>query len=121
MPRKILVADDIEDVKTIVRLLLESSGYDIVTAHDGFEAVEKAKAEKPDLIILDIMMPRLDGFEVCEKLKADPETATIPVIMCSVMSQSETRQRALDMGVVAYIPKPFDPEELRRIVAETLG
>jgi CheY-like chemotaxis protein len=75
MAKKILVADDEDDVKVVVQLFLESKGFEIVTAYDGLDALDKARKERPDLILLDVMMPVLDGFDVCKKLKADPKTA----------------------------------------------
>lgn len=116
MAKKILIADDEEDVKIVVQLFLESKGYEIVTAFDGLDALERAKEEKPDLIILDIMMPILDGFEVCKKLKADPELTAIPVVMLSASSHSESKQRGLDAGAVDYLIKPFEPEQLDRVI-----
>ena len=117
MSKKILIADDEEDVKVIVQLFLESKGYEIVTAFDGLDALDKIKEEKPDLILLDIMMPILDGFEVCRKLKADPDTAGIPVVMLSASTHSESKQRGLDAGAVDYIIKPFEPEHLEKVVS----
>ena len=121
MPKKILIADDEEDIKTIVQLLLETQGYQIVTAFDGLDALDKVKTEKPDLILLDIMMPILDGFEVCKRLKDDPETASIPVIMLSASAHAESRQKGLDAGAVNYIVKPFEPEYLEEVVRKTLS
>lgn len=121
MSKKILIADDEEDVKVVVQLYLESKGYEIVTAFDGLDAIDKAREEKPDLILLDIMMPVLDGFAVCKKLKADPDTAGIPVIMLSASSHSESKQKGLDAGAINYIIKPFVPENLEKIVSETLA
>lgn len=121
MPKKILVADDEEDVKIIVQLFLESKGYEIVTAYDGLDAIDKAKSERPDLILLDIMMPVLDGFEVCRRLKSEPSTAPVPVIMISASSQSESKKRGLEAGAVDYIVKPFEPDHLAKVLAKHLG
>ena len=121
MAKKILIADDEEDVKVVVQLFLESKGYEIVTAFDGLDALQKAKDEKPDMILLDIMMPLIDGFEVCRKLKEDPETAEIPVIMLSASSHAESKQKGLDVGAIDYIVKPFVPENLENVVRGILG
>jgi two-component system alkaline phosphatase synthesis response regulator PhoP len=121
MAKKILIADDEEDVKAVVQLFLESKGYLTVTAFDGLDAIERAKEEHPDLIILDIMMPIIDGFEVCKKLKADPSLAKIPVIMLSASSHSESKQRGLEAGAVDYLIKPFEPEQLERVIKNILA
>lgn len=120
MNKKILIADDEEDVKIVVQLYLESKGYEVVTAFDGLDAVDKVKAEKPDLVLLDIMMPILDGFEVARKLKADPQTASIPIIMLSASAHAESKQRGMQAGAVDYIVKPFVPENLESVIRKTL-
>lgn len=121
MAKKILIADDEEDIKIVVQLYLESKGYEIVTAFDGLDAVDKAKSEMPDLILLDIMMPIIDGFEVCRRLKADPATAHIPVVMLSAASQTESKKRGLSAGAADYIVKPFEPEHLHKILSGLLS
>lgn len=121
MPKKILIADDEEDVKVVVQLYLESKGYEIHTAYDGLDAIDKARAEMPDLLLLDIMMPVIDGFEVCRRLKSDPATAGIPIVMLSAASQTESKDRALSAGAADYIVKPFDPDQLESVVAAVLG
>ncbi len=119
--KKIMIADDEEDIKVVMQLFLESKGYDIVTAFDGLDTIEKAKSEHPDLILLDVMMPVIDGFEVCKRLKADPATFAIPIIMVSAASHAESKQRGLEAGAVDYVVKPFEPELLAQRVLETLG
>lgn len=121
MAKKILIADDEEDVKLIVQLFLESKGYEIVTAFDGLDAIDKVKAEKPDLILLDLMMPLIDGFEVCRRLRDNAETANIPIVMLSAASQTESKQRAIEAGAVDYIVKPFEPDHLQSVVKDILG
>jgi two-component system alkaline phosphatase synthesis response regulator PhoP len=120
MSKKILIADDEEDVKVVVQLFLESKGYEIVTAFDGLDALDKTRQEKPDLILLDIMMPIMDGFEVCKKIKADPVTAEIPVVMLSASSHSESKARGLEAGAVEYIIKPFEPDQLEETLRRHL-
>lgn len=120
MGKKILIADDEDDVKVVVQLFLESRGYDILTAYDGLDALDKAKTERPDLILLDLMMPVVDGFEVCKKLKAQPETASIPVVMISASTQEESRQKGLDAGAVDFMVKPFQPEALDKLLHKIL-
>lgn len=119
--KKILLADDEEDIKTVVKLFLESKGYEVVTAFDGLDTLDKVKTEKPDLILLDIMMPLVDGFEVCKRLKEDETTASIPIVMLSAASKVDSVKKGLDAGAVEYIVKPFEPAKLEEIVARVLG
>lgn len=121
MARKILIADDEEDVKIVIRLFLESKGYEVETAYDGLDAIDKVKTWKPELILLDVMMPLIDGFEVCRRLKDDPATAAIPIVMVSAASQTESKKRGLSAGAADYIVKPFEPEELHDVIARLLG
>jgi DNA-binding response OmpR family regulator len=121
MAKKILIADDEEDVKCVLQMFLESKGYRVCTAYDGLDAIDQTRREKPDLILLDIMMPLLDGFEVCKKLKADPETAAIPVVMVSASSYAESVQKGLDAGACEYIVKPFEPVDLDKLIHKVLG
>lgn len=117
---KILLADDEEDIKTVISLYLGSKGYEVVTAYDGLDAIDKAKSEKPDLILLDVMMPIMNGFEVCQKLKDDPDTQDIPIIMLSAAAQSETITKSIELGAKDYIVKPFDPERLDKMIFKYL-
>ncbi len=116
MAKKILIADDEEDVKIIIQLFLESKGFEIITAFDGLDAIDKARSESPDLILLDVMMPIIDGFEVCRRLKADPKTAPIPIVMLSAASQTESKKRGFDAGATDYIVKPFEPDHLHHVL-----
>lgn len=112
MKKKILVIDDETDIREIVRLYLTEEGYDVIEASNGHEGILKALNEKPDLIVLDIMMPGINGFEVAKHLKDDPNTRDIPIIILSVLAQdSQYRQ-----GILDYISKPFRQEELVGIV-----
>ena len=118
MATKILLADDEDDVKVVLKLFLEARGYDVVTAYDGLDAISKVQSEKPDVILLDVMMPLIDGFEVCKKLKADPTTAHIPVVMLSAASHAESVKKGLDAGAVDYLVKPFEPEDLEKLLGD---
>jgi DNA-binding response OmpR family regulator len=118
MNKKILLADDEEDIKIVLRMFLESRGYAVCTAYDGLDAIDQAKNEKPDVVLLDVMMPLLDGFEVCKKLKADPATAAIPVIMLSAASHAEMIQKGLNAGAIDYMIKPFEPEKLDQMLTK---
>ncbi|MEN6625374.1 MAG: response regulator [Candidatus Sumerlaeia bacterium] len=121
MATKILLADDEEDVKIVLKMYLESKGFEVVTAYDGLDAIDQARREKPDVILLDLMMPVVDGFEVCRRLKADPATQPIPVIMVSAASHAESVQKGLAAGAVDYIVKPFEPESLEKLVTNVVS
>ena len=116
MPKKILAVDDERHIVRLVEVNLQRAGYDVVTAFDGREALEKVKAENPDLIVLDVMMPYMDGFEVLKTLKADPSTAEIPVIMLTAKAQDADVFRGWQSGVDCYLTKPFNPMELLTFV-----
>lgn len=111
-PAKILVADDARMTVRLVRDVLTLHGYRVVEASDGLEALEKIQLEQPDLLVLDINMPRMDGFEVCRRLKANPATAHIPVLMLSALESVNDRVRGLSVGAEDYVVKPFRPAEL---------
>ncbi len=109
---KILIAEDEPDIRELVALILELDGYEIVQARDGQDAVEKARTERPDLILMDVRMPRMTGYEACETLKADPATQHIPVVFLSAKGQAGEVEAGLRAGAVAYLLKPFDAEDL---------
>ena len=109
---KILVVDDYAANVKLLQRNLQSAGYETLAAYDGQEALEKVAAEKPDLVLLDIMMPKIDGFEVCRRLRADEATAVIPVIMVTALKETEDRIRGLEAGADDFISKPFDRGEL---------
>ncbi len=112
MPKRILICDDDPAILRVLQVNLEVEGYETLLAHHGEEALQIANAEKPDLIILDIMMPRLDGYETVERLKAADETKKIPVIFLSAKAQQSDIERGKAYGVEDYITKPFDPMDL---------
>src|SRR6185503_16074215 len=116
MPKKILAVDDERHIVRLVEVNLQRAGYQVVTAYDGREALEKVKAEHPDLIVLDVMMPYMDGFEVVKNLKQDPHTAEIPVIMLTAKAQDADVFRGWQSGVDCYLTKPFNPMELLTFV-----
>jgi DNA-binding response OmpR family regulator len=118
MSKKILLADDEPDIKIVLEMFLKSRGYEVCTAYDGLDAIDQARNEKPDVILLDVMMPMIDGFEVCKKLKADPQTANIPVIMLSAASHAESVQKGLNAGALDYMIKPFEPEKLDEMLTK---
>jgi len=116
MPKKILAVDDERHIVRLVEVNLQRAGYEVVTAFDGREALEKVKSENPDLVVLDVMMPYMDGFEVLKNLKADPITAEIPVIMLTAKAQDADVFRGWQSGVDCYLTKPFNPMELLTFV-----
>ncbi|HEV8662822.1 MAG TPA: response regulator [Candidatus Methylomirabilis sp.] len=117
---KILVVDDEVHILKIIDYKLRTAGYTVIAAADGVEGLEKARTEQPDLILLDVMMPRMDGFQALEALKRDPATQGIPVFMLTVKGKEMDRLRGLQMGVAAYITKPFSPNALLARIDETL-
>src|SRR5437868_2404848 len=116
MAKKILAVDDERHIVRLVEVNLQRAGYEVVTAYDGREALEKIKSENPDLVVLDVMMPYMDGFEVLKNLKADPQTAEIPVIMLTAKAQDADVFRGWQSGVDCYLTKPFNPMELLTFV-----
>ncbi len=118
---KILVVDDEIYIVHILDFSLGMEGYEVLTALDGEQALEKAKAEKPDLIVLDIMMPKLDGYETCKRLKADDETKQIPVILLSAKGRNVDQKIGFEVGADDYITKPFSPRKLVERINSVLG
>jgi two-component system, OmpR family, alkaline phosphatase synthesis response regulator PhoP len=118
---KILVVDDEIYIVHILDFSLGMEGYEVVTALDGEQAIEKARAEKPDLIVLDIMMPKLDGYETCKALKADPETKDVPVILLSAKGRNVDQKVGFEVGADDYITKPFSPRKLVERINAILG
>ena len=109
---KILVVDDEPDAVELVEFNLKSAGYEVVTAADGSEALKKARAQSPDLIVLDLMLPEVDGLETCKILRRDPATSGIPIIMLTAKAAEIDRVLGLELGADDYITKPFSPREL---------
>lgn len=117
----ILIADDEEDIKIILSMYLENTGFAVETAFDGLDAVERAKESKPDLILMDIMMPIIDGIEVTMKLKGAEETKDIPVVMLTAAAQSAMVDRAMAAGAADYIAKPFEPDHVKEVIDRILA
>jgi len=118
--KTLLVVDDEPAVRLICRVNLTASGYRVLEAEDGIAAFEVAKAEQPDLILLDVMMPRSDGFMVAAALAADPATRAVPIVFLSARTASADLLRAHELGAVGYLTKPFDPLQLTRSVTTVL-
>jgi len=119
MGKKILIVDDDKNIVELVKLTLGDE-YDYIDAFNGIEALQKAKKEKPDLVLLDIMMPDMDGYEVCQRLGADPETKDIVIAMLSAKKEDHDILEGIDVGAIAYITKPFNATELVEKVEELL-
>jgi CheY-like chemotaxis protein len=120
MTKTILIADDDPTIIKLLQVNLEMEGYDVLTAFDGQDALEKATEQRPDLILLDIMMPRLDGWATQEALAATPGLAEVPVVFLSARAQQADLRRGYEAGVAEYVTKPFDPTALLDIIAQIL-
>jgi len=123
--KKILLIDDDPDFVEAVKVIVENGGYDVEIAYDGEEGLEAVAAEKPDLIVLDVMMPVMNGHECCAKLKADPATAKIPIILLTavadrVTTSTYTHRDMLESEAEDYMPKPVEPQELLKLIKNWL-
>lgn len=119
---KILIADDEPSLRLLVRATLSvNKSFELIEAADGNEALLKVQNEKPELILLDVMMPKLSGFEVCEKLKNDPATKNITIIMLTAKGQQSDRDWALSVGTDYFLTKPFSPIELFNLIEKILS
>ena len=117
----VLVSDDDDDLRALVVYRLETSGYRVVEARNGEEALDAAFEHAPDAIVLDVMMPRLDGYEVCRRLRADERTADTPVILLTSRAQEADVTGGFAVGATDYMTKPFSPGELQARVRAVLG
>ena len=117
---KVLVIDDEAPIRLLCRVNLEAERMDVIEAADGPSGVEKARDERPDVILLDVMMPGLDGWRVAEQLLEDDRTTSIPIIFLTARAEFRDRARGLDIGGVDYITKPFNPLELAPLVQRLL-
>ncbi|WP_279327857.1 response regulator transcription factor [Desulfallas sp. Bu1-1] len=111
MPR-ILVVDDEKNIVELIKFNLEREGFQVIAAYDGLEALRQVKSQKPDLVVLDVMLPLMDGLEVCRQLNQDAETRSIPVIMLSARGDELDKILGLEIGADDYVTKPFSPREL---------
>jgi DNA-binding response OmpR family regulator len=119
--RKILVADDNANIRKVVKMGFESLGYTVLTAVDGRQALELVRAEHPDLVILDVMMPEKNGYDVCAEMKGDAELRAIPVVMLTAKNLEEDQYWGRELGADEYVTKPYDPEVLERTVEKILA
>ena len=118
---KIAIIDDDPSMVKVLRIMLTSSGYEVVEATSGTKGFMITKRELPDLVLLDIMMPDVDGFEVCRRLKLDPDTKNIPVIFVSAKTGAEHIEMGLSLGAEGYITKPFELQDILDKIVEVIG
>ncbi len=118
---KILIAEDEPDIRDLITFTLRFAGYEVIAAANGEEAVDFARREKPDLILLDVRMPRMTGYEACEVIKADEDIRHIPVIFLSAKGQESEIQVGLKAGAVEYLLKPFAPDQLTSRIQAVLA
>ena len=116
----VLVVDDDPVIQRLLQVNFEMEDYVVLTASDGAEGLAKARTEKPDILLLDVMMPKMDGIAVAQALRADPDTADLPIIMLTAKAQAADIQAGRDVGVDMYVTKPFDPLELIETVRSLL-
>lgn len=120
MSHSILIVDDEPLTRVLFRLMLEPAGFQIFEAEDGIDALEKIKQNRPDVLLLDIMMPRMDGYTVCKKLRGNEETADLPIIMCSARSDQTALNKSIDAGANRYLLKPVPRQDLLQNINESL-
>lgn len=112
MPKKILIVDDEKDITETLGFMLKAKGYEVVTGNDGEEGLKLAKEQAPDLIILDVMMPKINGYKICRLLKFDAKYKQIPIIMVTARSQDEDKIIGEETGADEYVTKPFEFSEI---------
>ena len=117
---RVLVIDDEAPIRLLCRVNLEAEGMDVIEASDGPSGLEKARAEAPDVVLLDVMMPGLDGWRVAEELLDDPRTESIPIVFLTARAELRDRARGIDLGGIDYVTKPFNPVELAPLVRDLL-
>ncbi len=118
---RVLVVDDQESLRSLIRMNLELEGIEVVEAVDGHDGLEAVQRHRPDLVTLDLVMPRMDGLAAAAALRADPETAGLPIVMVTTSTTPSHLSRARSIGVDAYLTKPFDPDDLVRTVQGLLS
>ena len=121
MGKTILIVEDEPKNMTLTKDILKISGYETIEAVDGRQGVEKAKSARPDLILMDIMMPKMDGYAACREIKADPATKNIPVIMLTAVGYDLNKRLAKQMGADGYVTKPFSRQQLVDAIGLLLG
>lgn len=112
MTKKVLIVDDEPNIVISLEFLMKKEGYEVTVARDGQEAVERIQADRPDLVVLDVMMPKMNGFEVCETIRKDPGLNDIRILMLTAKGREAEVNKGLSLGADAYMPKPFSTHEL---------
>jgi two-component system, OmpR family, alkaline phosphatase synthesis response regulator PhoP len=118
--KRVLVVDDEKFVRELIKIKLGRCGLTVIEATNGIEGVEMARNLKPDLILMDVMMPKMNGFEACEKLTSMPDTARIPIVMLTARGEQMNHEKGLSLGATGYMSKPFSPQKLAELVIEIL-
>ena len=121
MSWSVLIVDDEPLTQDMLRLMLEPAGFRVTSAEHGVEALEKIQESKPDIVLLDVMMPHMDGITVCKKLRSDPQTAALPIIMLSGKTHLNAVEEGLDAGANRYLSKPMSRADLIKNLKEVLG
>lgn len=120
MAKKILIVDDEPQLVELLKIRLEANDYEVLVAVDGQEGLKMARSKKPDLIILDLMLPKIDGFALCRMLKFDEKYKSIPIIMFTARAQESDKKLGREVGADEYITKPFDPQVLLKKIEDLL-
>lgn len=118
--KKVLIVDDEIDIVEILKSKLQEQGYDVICAFDGEEALEKVRQEKPDLVILDVMLPKMDGYQVCSIMQSEAGMKDIPVVMLTACSRMENIKMGMELGAVSYVAKPMKLDVLLGIIKAIL-
>jgi DNA-binding response OmpR family regulator len=118
---RVLVVDDEAPIRLLCRVNLEAEGMEVLEAGDGPSGLEAARRERPDVVLLDVMMPGLDGWRVAEELLEDPETSSIPIVFLTARAELRDRARGIDLGGLDYVTKPFNPVELAPLIREVIA
>lgn len=118
--KRILVVDDEAQLVEMIQMRLEANGYQVLTAYDGQQGLDAAHTEHPDLIVLDLMLPKMDGYKVCRLLKFDEKYKKIPIILFTARAREQDKQVGEDVGADAYVIKPFEPELLLTTISRLL-
>jgi two-component system, OmpR family, alkaline phosphatase synthesis response regulator PhoP len=121
MARRILIADDEENIVISLEFLMKREGFEVSIAQDGEQAVEKIRAEKPDLVLLDVMMPKKSGFEVCQEVRADPALRSVRILMLTAKGRETEVAKGLALGADSYVTKPFSTKELVELIRGMLA
>ena len=121
MAKKILIADDEQNIVISLEFLMKREGFEVLIANDGEEAVRRIRSDRPDLVLLDVMMPKKSGFEVCQEIKADPALAAVRILMLTAKGRDTEVAKGLALGADAYMTKPFSTKELVEKVRSMLG